>query len=141
MKCKDINMIEYIDGMAGQDVKTHLDTCLGCQKELKKLSNFLNIISPHYLEGKKIERKFEIELESIDPAQMKPLPINIKKKIADIREKSLIAQVKKVIGKGKKNIEEMVGNLLSPQMEALPASPKDITKAKKAKKKKKKKEV
>jgi hypothetical protein len=140
MKCKDINLIEYIDGMAVKDVQTHLDACQRCQKELNKLSIFFNIISPHYLEGKQIERKLESELENIDLARMKPLPDNIKKKIIEIREKSLVSRVKKIIGKGKKNVAELVENILTPQMKAMPASPKDISKTKKKRTKKIKKE-
>lgn len=136
MKCKDVDLIATIDGIANIEMTSHIDGCQKCQKELKQLTSFLNIVSLHYSEGKEMEAEIDRELESMDFDKMKPLPDMIKNKIKDLKEKSLVSQVKKVIGRGKKNVEELVGNLLSPQMEAMPASPKDITKPKKKKKKK-----
>jgi hypothetical protein len=131
MKCTDINLIDYVEGRASIETKMHIESCKECKHESVRLKRFINVVVPVYAEGKHLDEELEKELQSMDLRTMKELPKEIAQKVAEIREKSIVARVTKAIGKGKANMEELVENLLSPSMLAQPASPRDITKSKK----------
>ena len=137
MKCKEIDIIEYIEGSSSRETKAHVESCKRCTKESIKLKEFSNLISTHYAEGKNLEKELNERLKSIDISKMKKLPDNIIRKIAEIKEKSLMSKLRTAVGTHKKDIKELVEGFLSPRVQAMPASPKDITKIKRAKRKKK----
>jgi ribosomal protein L12E/L44/L45/RPP1/RPP2 len=132
MKCKDVNIIDYIEGKVSNETKTHIEGCKNCRRESVRLKKFVNVVVPVYSVGKRLDDELEKDLQSRDLRKMKRLPDEIAQKVADIRERSLVARVKKVVGKSRANIEELVEGFLSPRMAAQPASPKDITKPKKS---------
>lgn len=136
MKCNKINFLDYIEGKATPSVLDHVRGCKNCQKESEKFEKFSRVISPFYFEGKRLEKDLEMRLQTLNLSRMEKLPTDLIAPIDALKKKSLISQVKKVIGEGKKNVEELVENFLSPQLEAMPASPKDITRTKKSRKKK-----
>lgn len=139
MKCADIDLLEYIDGVPSEEVRTHIESCKRCQRESQKVSRFSRLISDHYLEGKKAEEELGNRLRSIKCEKMERLPFNLQKKVAALKEKSLASKIKRVLGKAKQSEERFVESLLRPRLQMMPASPKDITKAKKKPGKKKKK--
>jgi len=59
-------------------------------------------------------------------------------RVAELREKRLASRIGRVLGKGKKVKEEIIGRLLSPNFQAMPACPKDMAETRKSRKKKKK---
>jgi hypothetical protein len=131
MKCRDINLIDYVEGKASVETKMHIESCKECKHESVRLKRFVNVVAPVYAEGKRLNEELEKELQSMDLLKMKELPKEIAEKVAEIRERSIVTRVKKAVGKSKANMEELVENFLSPSMLAQPASPKDITKSKK----------
>ena len=141
IKCRNIDMLEYLEGRASEETVLHIESCAKCQKEAARLSSLMGIISTKYAAGKKIERELDKKLKTMNLAGMKKLPDNIAGKIEAMRESSIKARLKKVVAKGRKEAAGLVDGLLSSDMHAMPASPKDITKARKKKPAAKKKRV
>jgi hypothetical protein len=132
MKCSEIDIIEYIEGTTSGETAKHIKTCKVCRDEVSKIQS----LTAHYKESKKLEKELDERLKSIDISKMENLPDNIVKKIAELKEISLVSKLKRVIGKGKRGTERLMEGFLTSRMEAMPASPKDITRTKKTKKKK-----
>lgn len=128
MKCKEIDIIEFIDGNASKEAQLHIARCTSCSRELEKMMKLANLISTQYVKGKKLERELDRRLQSIEISKMKELPDTIVKKISELREKSLMSKLKKVIGESKRDAKGIIEGFLTPRMHAVPASPKDITK-------------
>ena len=137
MKCTEIDFLEYIDGVPSDEVRAHVQSCKRCQRESEKVSRFSRLVSTYYSEGKKAEDELENRLRSMDCSRMKRLPDNIQKKVAELKEKSLTSKIKKVFGKAIEKEEALIEGLLRPRLQVMPASPRDITKAKKKSGKKK----
>lgn len=137
MKCAEIDFLEYIDGVPSDEVRAHVQSCKRCQRESERVSRFSRLISTYYSKGKKAEDDLENRLRSIDCSRMKRLPDNIQKKVAELKEETLTSKIKKVLGKAKQSEEAFVESLLRPRLQVMPASPRDITKAKKKSGKKK----
>lgn len=138
MKCKTVDFLEYIEGASAKEVVDHIMNCKKCKKESEKLLNFSRLISTRYIQGRKAEEELEIRLKSIDCKKMEILPLFLQKKISELKEKSLTSRIKKVMAKAEKGEEKWVKSLFKPRLHLMPASPKDITKAKKGSPKKKK---
>jgi hypothetical protein len=138
MKCKGIDFIGYIDGHKSAEMQNHMSECPACREDLARLSIFMNKVIPAYKKGKSQEAELDCQLAAIDPASMKPLPLGIAEKVRAIKESSLIGRLKRIIGENREGVQELIESILHPQMDALPASPKDITQTKKAKPKQKK---
>jgi hypothetical protein len=138
MKCAEIDLLEYTDGVPSEEVRIHVESCKRCQRESKKVSRFSRLISDHYLEGIKAEQELENRLRTINCEKMERLPFDLQKKVAALKEKNLGAKIKRVLGKAKQSEERFVESLLRPRLQFMPASPKDITKPKKKTEKKKK---
>jgi hypothetical protein len=141
MKCNDIDIIKYIEGMASDEAVTHVHNCKNCKNESEKLSRFIGLVSAYYAEGKKLEQELDKRLQSINSVGIKRLPDNIIAKITILKNKSLTSKLRKVIGKSKKDAKGIVERFLTPRMHAIPASPKDITRTKKKKKTKSSKKL
>lgn len=137
MKCEEIDFMSYMDGKGSKEAEVHVEGCRKCTTESEKLRKFMNFVVPQYALGKKMEKELDEALRSIEPSKMKELPDSLAKKVAELREKSLTAKLKKVIGSGRNKAKSFFDDIMTPQMNALPASPKDITKTKKNKKRKK----
>lgn len=131
MKCSEIDFLEYIDGVPPEEVRVHVENCKRCQRESERISRFSRLISAHYLEGKRAEEELESRLRSIDCLKTKRLPDNLQKKVAELKEETLTSRIKKVLDKAKQSEERFVESLFRPRLQVMPASPKDITKAKK----------
>ena len=136
MRCSAINFIQYIEGSASEEMKKHISECPSCQDDLKRYSQFMKNILPVYSTGKRQEMELDRKLEAMDPSSMKPLPSAIAERVKALRERSLVGRLKKIIGDKQESARELIDAILNPQMVALPASPKDITKARKDKRKK-----
>lgn len=134
MKCADIDLLEYVEGVPSEEVRIHVESCKRCQRESQKVSRFSRIISAHCLEGKKAEEELENRLRSIKCERMERLPFNLQKKVAALKERSLASKIKRVLGKAKQSEGRFVESLLRPRLQIMPASPKDITKTKGKKK-------
>ncbi len=138
MKCIEIDFIKYTEGYTTVEMKNHVQKCPACREELARFSMFMNGIMPAYKEGKRLEDELDKQLAEIDLASMKPLPAHIAKKVKEMRNNSLVGRLKKIIGENRKGAQDLIESILNPRMDALPASPRDITKTKKAKPKQKK---
>ncbi len=134
MRCKEIDMIAYIEGRASEAAKTHIEHCRTCRNECERLSRFMNIVPHLYAEGKRLEGELDNELKSMDPATMKRLPADIARKVAGLKEENVVARLRKVIGKGKDTAREFVEGVLAPSIQPMPAISRDITKAGKKRK-------
>jgi hypothetical protein len=133
MKCEDINLIEFIEGAAPGEIKTHINKCTKCREDSERLSEFFNNVLPIYKAGKEINEKIERELKAMDVADMVPLPRELAQKVAYLRNRRLTERLKKVIGKGRESAQELMESILAPSSQAqpMPASPKDMTVKKK----------
>lgn len=136
MKCKEIDMMGYIDGKGSEEVKIHIEGCRKCSAEAEKLRKLTSFVLSRYTIGKRMEQQLDEALRSIETSKMKRLPDAVVKKVSELKGKSLAAKLNKVIGKGEKSAKAFFEDILTGQMHALPASPKDITIPKKIKKKK-----
>lgn len=128
MRCFDINLLGYLDGKVSDEAKNHIDGCVKCREELEKLKQFTGVITTHYARGKSLERELDARLASIDMTAIKQLPTEVQKRVDALKESSLTDKIKKIVGEKSRNVKDMVDSMLSPQMQALPASPKDIVK-------------
>jgi len=137
MKCKEINFIQYIEGTTPEGVISHIKTCRVCRGKLERVQKFSRFIVTDYQEGKNLDGELDEVLRNIDSSRMRKLPEPLVEKVTSLRERNVIARVKNLLGKEKEKAEEFVRSLLTMQPQAMPAIPKDITKAKKAAKKKK----
>jgi hypothetical protein len=137
MKCEEIDLMSYIEGKGSKEAKIHVVGCRKCSVEAEKLRQFMSIVLTKYALGKKVESEMDDALRSIEASKMKRLPDAVVEKIAEMRERSLTAKLKKVIGRGSGSAKAFFEDILTPQMHAMPASPKDITKTQKNKKRKK----
>ena len=138
MDCKKIDFLEYYEGAPREEVILHIRNCRKCQRESEKMKRFSKLLSGRYSAGKKLEKELDEHLRSIDLTQMVNLPEGLQKRVAGIKQKNLFSRVKKVLGKNKKSEGSIIGGLLAPRFQALPASPRDITKTKNYKRKKNK---
>ena len=138
MKCEEIDLLEYIEGMSPRNVVAHIEICKKCQRESERLTKFSRLASTRYFEEKKVEQELESRLKSIDCSKMERLPVNLQKKVAEMKEERLASRIRKAIGKTIEREEQFVASLMRPRLQVMPASPKDITKAKKRPTKKKK---
>ncbi|MBA4418273.1 MAG: hypothetical protein C0392_10245 [Syntrophus sp. (in: bacteria)] len=136
MKCNEINFIEYIEGRASEKTEAHIKECRKCQKESVKFSRFVNLITPMWAAGRALEAELDRDLQSMDPRKMKYLPDTISKKVTELRERSIVGKLKRVLGRGKENAQELIDGIMSPRAHAVPASPADLTKTGKPKGKK-----
>jgi ribosomal protein L12E/L44/L45/RPP1/RPP2 len=134
MKCNDVDIIGYLEGNAPEDVRRHIESCEHCSVQAEHMKKCISFISTCYAAGKPLETELHEMLNSIDMNTMKKLPEKVSKRVHDLKEKSIAEKLKKVLGKGRKNVKEMVENIMIPQMSMAPASPKDITKTKKKRK-------
>lgn len=130
MKCSDIDLLSFIDGKPSEGVQKHVANCDTCRKEVDSLSQFLKIVLPVYATGRGLEEDFNAHMRSLDITRMRPLPQAISRKVAEMKEHGLVSRMKKAVGKKKENLEEFVQSVMNPEMEALPASPKDLVKKK-----------
>lgn len=137
MKCNDIDIISYIEGKKTRETRDHILSCRKCSKEVEELEKFSSIFSTQYVSGKNLENELNKKLQSIDISKMKKLPEEIAIRVSALRGKSLTDKLKKVLGGRGKSAKAFFDNIMTPQMYAMPASPKDITKTKKTKRKKK----
>lgn len=138
MKCQEIDYIAYMEGRAAGETESHMAGCPACREELERFSLFMNGILPVYREGKRQEAEIERRLAEMDLEKLKPLPPGIAKKVKALRKKRLVSRLKRVIGENTQNTRIWIESILNPQMAALPAIPKDITKTGKDKPKRKK---
>ncbi len=138
MKCNEIDIISYMEGSITKEAKFHLESCTKCIREIEKLKKFDAIITKGYVQGKKLEHELDEKLQSIDISKMKKLPEDIAGRVSALRGKSLTDKLKKVVGRGGRSAKAFFDNISTPQMHAMPASPKDITKTMKKIKRKKK---
>lgn len=136
MKCREVNVIEYVEGIAREEVREHIRHCKKCQKDSEKLSHLSGLLSSHYLEGKKLEVDLDKKLQAIELRKMEKLPEDILKKVQTLNQETLVAKVKHLIGRAKQKTDPLMENIFSPHFQAMPASPKDMVKAQKPKKKK-----
>lgn len=136
MRCSAINFIQFIEGSASEEMKKHISECPACREDMKKYSQFIKKILPVYSAGKRQERDLDRKLEAMDLSSMKPLPSAIAERVKTLRERSLVGRLKKIIGDKQDSARELIDAILNPQMVALPASPKDITKTKRGRRKK-----
>jgi hypothetical protein len=136
MKCNEIDFIEYIEGRASEKVEAHIKECGKCQEESVNFSRFVTLVTPMWAAGKVFEAELDRDLQSMDPRKMKYLPDNISKKVTELRERSIVGKLKRIIGKGKENAQGLIEGIMSPQAHAVPASPADLTKTGKPKGKK-----
>lgn len=139
MKCEEMDLIGYLDGITSKDANCHIESCRKCTKELEKMRLFMTDLLPAYAAGKSLEQELNKTLQSINHRKMEPLPDTLAQKILQHKEKSLASKLKKVIGEGTKNAKAFLDEMLSPRLHAMPASPKDIAGTKKKKKQIKKK--
>ena len=84
MKCRDVDIIGYVDGKASKEIIAHVNGCKRCNEEAEELLKFTNLITSQYTEGKKLEEELEGRLQTIEILKMKRLPENIFKKIEDL---------------------------------------------------------
>jgi len=138
MKCNEIDIISYIEGNKTRETRDHISSCVKCTKEVEKLEKFVGILSTRYVAGKNLEKELDRKLQTIDISKMKKLPEDIAIRVSALRGKSLTDKLKKVVGRGGKSAKAFLDNIMTPQMHAMPASPKDITKTKEKTKRKKK---
>ena len=95
MKCEDINLIEFIEGAAPGEIKTHINKCTKCREDSERLSEFFNNVLPIYKAGKEINEKIERELKAMDVVDMVPLPRELAQKVAYLRNRRLTEKLKK----------------------------------------------
>lgn len=138
MKCRDLDFVQCAEGHGSVEMEKHVAECPACREESARFSMFLNEVIPVYKKGKMLAEELDHELFAMDMAMMKHLPVEIIEKVRALKESSLTGQLKKIIGEGRENTQDLIESILHPKMEALHASPKDITKTKKAKPKQKK---
>jgi len=138
MKCTEIDFIQYIEGQPTLQMKQHILQCPTCQEELTRFSTFLKIIVPAYRKGCQHEVELDRYLADMDLSSMKSLPRDLARKIKAKKEKNLKNRLKNLFAGSLEDAQEVIDGILNPQMEALPASPKDITKTKKDKAKQQK---
>jgi len=131
MKCTEIDIIGYIDKRADAVTSQHIETCKKCTAEVARLKQFSGILSTHYARGKALEKDLDKRLVSIDMAKMKRLPSALAEKAAEMKGKSLAEKVKKIVGTSGAGAKAFLDSLMNPEMHAMPASPKEITKTKK----------
>ncbi len=138
MKCNETDIIGYIEGKTTEETINHVRSCKKCSMEAEKLMRFSGLLSTYYARGKSLEKELDKRLASMDIRRMKKLPPDVAARITVIKGKSLTERLKKVVRRGKEETKALLGGPLSPQIRAMPASPKDITKTKKLRGKKKK---
>ncbi len=137
MKCDDINIISHIEGNADDETAAHIKACPHCRRLEVDIKKLFNEIIPKYATGKQIQLELEKELATINTKTMKPLPEDIAIMVKEMHKQRLVSCVQKAIGNAKKDAEELIENILCPQYQPLPASPKDIFREEKSKKGKK----
>lgn len=133
MKCEAIDFLEYLEGRPSKEKENHVAVCKACREDLERFSHFTQKVLPLYKEGKRQEKELERQLADLDPARLKPLPPRIAEKVKALRDKSLVSRLKKLVDGSRDDAKEWIEAVLHPQFEALPAIPKEITKAKQAK--------
>lgn len=138
MRCSDINILAYLDGNESDEAKNHIKGCAKCADELERLKLFTEIITTHYAKGLDLDRKLDKQLSNIDMSNLEPLPPKVQKRVDELKKSSFAEKINKIVGKKRNNVLEIVENLLTPQIQALPASPKDLAKTKKKDRNKKK---
>jgi hypothetical protein len=138
MKCNEIDFIKVTEGQASEGMKNHVSECRTCREELDRFEMFIHDIMPIYREGKLRDEEIDRQLASLDRLSMKALPAEIAAKVRHLKENRLSERLKKIVSRKRENAEAWIEGILHHRMEALPASPKDITKTKKAKPKAKK---
>lgn len=138
MKCTEIDIIGYIDNKVDAETRQHIESCKKCTVEVARLKQFSGLLSTHYVRGKALEKDLDKKLASIDMQRMKRLPSTLAEKVVQMKGKSLAEKVKRIVGKGGAGAKAFMDSLMNPQLHAMPASPKDITKTKKQVKRKKK---
>lgn len=134
MKCIEADIIGYMEGKVTKEAKNHIEGCKICSREVEKLEMFSLVVSAHYAKGKSLEEELDKKLQSIDISKMKKLPEDIASGVSALRGKSLTDKLKKVVGRGGKSAKALFDNIMTPQMRAMPASPRDLARGKKRKK-------
>jgi hypothetical protein len=137
MKCEELNLLDYVEGAAGPEAAAHIEGCKKCRRDSQSMMKF-SIVLSSYSEGKKAEEELEGLLKTIDASKMERLPGRLQKKIAEVKEKSLLSKIKKVLAGTGQNGGKLLGKMRSPRLRVTMASPKDITKTRKMSKKRKK---
>ena len=143
MRCKHIDIIGYVDGLASENDVNHIEACAICSGKAKEYAKFINVATVVYKEGMKVKKKLEKDIQQIELARMKPLPAAIVVKVKRLKAyktSSMMKKVKQMINQGKESADSFLGGINSTRMvlSAMPASPKDIAKTKKTKMKSKK---
>jgi hypothetical protein len=138
MKCEELNLLDYIEGAAGPEAAAHIEGCKKCRRDYQSMMKFSIIVSS-YSEGKKAEEELEGLLKTIDASKRERLPGRLQKKIAELKEKSLLSKIKKVLAGTGQNEGKLLEKMRSPRLRITMASPKDITKSRKNTKRRKQK--
>jgi hypothetical protein len=135
MKCSQIDYLEVAEGKASQEILSHIQECKKCSRASEKYAQFFKLIAQHYSAGKTAEEELDRQLGSLDFSRLRNLPQNLAARVEELRERSLVSRLRRVLGGGEKAGEGILNNFLSTRLRTMTAAPKDITKSKRSLKK------
>ena len=138
MRCEEVNLLDYVEGVAHREVAAHIEACRRCRRQSERMMRF-SVVASRYSEGKKAEGELEGLLKAINGSTMERLPVKLQKKITELKEKSLVSKIKKVFAGTGDNERKFIEEMRSPRLQVTMASPKDITRARKRSKRRTKK--
>ena len=133
MECNERDVLKFVEGSAGEEVRAHINGCRECTAAVAELSVYRKVL-PYYHEGRRLWEDLDEHMKSFDEQEVKHLPPAIEEMLKPARKE----------GAGEKG--NTVKPFRRPEKEewktasneaplAAAAIPRDLTKPKKGKSK------
>lgn len=135
MECNERDVLKFLEGNAGEEVKAHINGCKECTDAVMELSVYRKVL-PHYHEGKRLWESLDEHMKSFDEQEVKHLPPAIEEMLKEAGKETVGDRESKVkpFRRPEKEGWKTASNEAAAPLAAA-AIPRDITKPKKRKEK------
>jgi hypothetical protein len=136
MKCDDKDLLQFLEGNAGEEAMAHIRECAVCGVTVRELSLYRRVL-PSYRDGTKLLKKLDDHVKSFDGKETRLLPPRIEEMLGEVgkdRTGEPEGKVKPFRRPEKEPWKASRGSSGS-QPVARAAAPRDITRSKKDKEK------
>jgi len=133
MECNERDVLDFLEGNAGEEVKAHISGCRECTEAVAELSVYRKVL-PYYQEGKRLWEDLDEHMKSFDEQEVKHLPPAIEEMLRQARKEGA-GQRESTVKPFRRPGKEEWKTASNEAPLAAAAIPRDLTKPKKRKSK------
>jgi hypothetical protein len=136
MKCDDKDLLQFLEGNAGEEAMAHIRECAACSVTVRELSLYRRVL-PSYRDGTKLLKKLDDHVKSFDGGEVRHLPTRIEEMLREAgkEEAAELGGKVKPFRRPEKESWKAARDSSGSEPLARAAVPRDITRPKKDKEK------